>query len=81
MLCAPGTMAVLLFHLYHSTIASKTLSVILRVILTAVTLGCLPLQITSWEIFMFKGPADSPPQADEIGKPTITVYESMVVQI
>lgn len=79
MLCAPGTMAVLLLHLYHSTIVYKTLSIILRITLTTVALGCLPLQSPSQlqqllqKFSCLKDGVDSPLQDDEIGKSTITV--------
>lgn len=58
----PETTAVPVLRIYHPIIAYKTWSVILRLMLTTIVLGCLPLReplsaaATSWETFIFEGP-------------------------
>lgn len=58
-LCTPGTVAVLLLCLYQSTIAHNTFSVILRVILTTVTLAVFHCRQLLGKFLCLKDRADS----------------------
>lgn len=77
LICAPGTTTVLLLQLHHSANASKTVSVILSVILTTycprLSFTSVSTAATSYEISMFKGPHCDSLQADKIGKSTVIV--------